>query len=254
MNVKQQTAIQVITERLKQDEAVQAVFVKGSFGRGEEDEHSDVDLYVMVQPDQEISFLSRRLEHLLAYRPILLKDEIHIVAPQLIVVYDDFLHIDLFTVTKETLNHQDSIHILYDPQHQLVSHTTSLQLEETSTSDHAFDTVWFFFQYTKSRNRGNGIWATEMLRQGMVHFAYVLATHHTPERASLGLKDVAQRQTIDLHSFYDQLTPASHEKAARMYIERLKEEQPFFATLPGYDVFGPFMEQLIQRETSRPRV
>lgn len=254
MNVNQPTAIQVITERLKQDEAVQAIFMKGSFGRGEADEHSDIDLYVMVHPDEEASFLSRRLEHLNAYRPILLKDDIFIVAPQLIVVFDDFLHMDLFTVTKDTLNHQDSMQILYDPHHLLTTHESSLQIEEEMTNDHAFDTVWFFFQYTKSRNRGNDIWATEMLRQGMVYFAYVLAAHHTPDRASLGLKDVTQRQEIDLHPFYEQLTPANHEKAARLYIERLKEELPFFQSLSGYNVFGPFMEQLIQRETSRPGI
>ncbi|WP_337874363.1 nucleotidyltransferase domain-containing protein [Exiguobacterium sp.] len=250
--MKQQEAIQLITERLKQDEAVQAIFLKGSFGRGEADEHSDIDLYVMVHPDEEASFLSRRLEHLNAYRPILLKDEIHIVAPQLIVVFDDFLHLDLFTVTQDTLNHQDSIHVIYDPQQRLARHATSLQLDEVAISDHAFDTVWFFFQYTKSRNRGNDIWAAEMLRQGMFHFAYVLAAHHTPDRASLGLKDMTQRQEIDLHPFYDQLTPANHEKAARLYIERLKEEQPFFQSLSGYNVFGSFMEQLLQRETNRP--
>ena len=252
--MKQQDAIQIITERLQHDEAVQAIFMKGSFGRGEADEHSDIDLYVMVDPEMEHLFLSRRLEHLQTYRPILLKDEIHIVAPQLIAVFDDFLHLDLFTVTQDTLNHQDSIHVLYDPQQRLARHATSLQLDEAAISDHAFDTVWFFFQYTKSRNRGNDIWATEMLRQGMVHFAYVLAANHTPDRASLGLKDVAQRQEIDLHSFYDHLTPASHEKAAHIYMERLREEQTFFASLPGYKVFGPFMEQLIQRETSRPGI
>ncbi|MDA5561202.1 nucleotidyltransferase domain-containing protein [Exiguobacterium sp. MMG028] len=250
--MKQQEAIQLITERLKQDEAVQAIFLKGSFGRGEADEHSDIDLYVMVHPDQEESFLSRRLDHLRAYRPVLLKDDIFIVAPQLIVVFDDFLHMDLFTVTKDTLNHQDSMQILYDPHHLLIAHESSLQIEEKTTSDHAFDTVWFFFQYTKSRNRGNDIWAAEMLRQGMVHFAYVLAAHHTPDRASLGLKDMTQRQEIDLHPFYDQLTPANHEKAARLYIERLQEEHPFFQSLSGYNVFGSFMEQLLQRETNRP--
>lgn len=250
--MKQLEAIQIVTERLEQDEAVQAIFMKGSFGRGEADEHSDIDLYVMVNADQEELFLSRRLDHLRSYRPVLLKDDIFIVAPQLIVVFDDFLHLDLFTVTKETLNHQDSIHILYDPHQLLTAHESSLQIEEESTSDHAFDTVWFFFQYTKSRSRGNDIWATEMLRQGMVHFAYVLAAHHTPDRASLGLKDVSQRNEIDLRFFYEQLTPMNHENAARVYIERLKEEQPFFQSLSGYNVFGPFMEQLLQRETNRP--
>lgn len=248
--MRQLEAIDVLTKTLQKDEAVQAIFLKGSFGRGEGDEYSDVDLYVMVADEEVDAFLPRRLSHLEAYRPILLKDDIYIVAPQLIVVYNNFLHVDLFTVTAKTLNHQDEIKILFDPGNLLTNHTSSLHLPDHSLYDHAFDAVWFFFQYTKARDRGNDIWAVEMLRQGMTHFAYCLAAHHRPERASLGLKDIVSIQKIDFYSFYEELTPSRHSIAAKLYVSYLEQERAFFERIPHFKNIQLLYDQLIEREKS----
>ncbi|WP_230503201.1 nucleotidyltransferase domain-containing protein [Sutcliffiella rhizosphaerae] len=43
--MKQENAVHAITESLKQDKRVQAIFLIGSMGREEYDEYSDVDLY-----------------------------------------------------------------------------------------------------------------------------------------------------------------------------------------------------------------
>lgn len=249
--MRQQNAIATLTDSLISDVDVQAIFLKGSFGRGEADEHSDVDLYVMVATDSLNEFLPRRRAHLATYRPILLEDEINIVAPQLIVVYDDFLHLDFFTVTADTLNHQDMITVLYDPERRLQHHSSSLTLSGANLSGHVFDAIWFFFQYTKARDRGNDIWAVEMLRQGMTHFAYALAAHYEPERAALGLKDVAARQQIELRTFYEALTPTHHPIAAHWYITRLEAERSFFETTDAFEWIRPFFERLVTRETSR---
>lgn len=249
--MRQHDAIDILTKEFQNDEAVQAIFLKGSFGRGEGDEYSDVDLYVMVASNELNSFLTRRRKHLAAYRPILLEDEIDIVAPQLIIVYDNFLHVDLFTVTSETLNGQDEIEVLFDPDDRLEYHPRSLTLADDNLYEHAFDTIWFFFQYTKARDRGNDIWAVEMLRQGMNHFAYVLAAHHEPTRSALGLKDVAAQEHIALRHWYETLTPDRHHTAARLYVARLEEEGPFFETIEGFTAIRPFFIHLLQREKSR---
>ncbi|MCC5891366.1 nucleotidyltransferase domain-containing protein [Exiguobacterium sp.] len=250
--MRQHEAIHVLTETLRHDEAVRAIFLKGSFGRKEGDEHSDVDLYAMVPEDELDAFLTRRRAHLAAYRPILLEDEIHIIAPQLIVVYDNFLHVDLFTVTEARLYTQDEIVTLYDPDELLRHHPRTLTLTDHDLFEHAFDAIWFFFQYTKARDRGNDVWAVDMLRQGMIHFAYVLAAHHDPSRAALGLKDAAVRDVIPLREWYEALTPSRHPIAAKRYIAWLEEEQVFFETMSGFNRLRLFYDQLIQREKSRP--
>ncbi|WP_251137220.1 nucleotidyltransferase domain-containing protein [Exiguobacterium sp. H66] len=74
-------AIEQLTDRLKQDPTVEAIFLKGSFDRGEEDFHSDLDLYCLVAEGTVSEFLPRRLAHLEAYRPVIWHDDIFIVAP-----------------------------------------------------------------------------------------------------------------------------------------------------------------------------
>jgi len=224
-------AIEQLVARLRQDPAVEAIFLKGSFGRGEEDVYSDIELYCLVSEERMAKFLPRRLTHLSVYRPIIWKDDIFIVAPQLIVVYDDLLHVDLFTVTRESLNHSDTIRVLYDPKGQLETYvdTSSLALGTQEAADEAIDSVWFLFQYQKAAGRGNALWAVEMLRSALIKFAKVLLHRYVPDRAQLGLKTVAdylpETPRIRLEAIYGVLVPDTHMEAARLYREFLLAER-----------------------------
>jgi predicted nucleotidyltransferase len=40
--------IEAIVNSLKKDKRVESIFLKGSIGRGEQDEHSDIDLYCLL--------------------------------------------------------------------------------------------------------------------------------------------------------------------------------------------------------------
>jgi len=224
-------AIEQLVARLKQDPAVEAIFLKGSFGRGEEDVYSDIDLYCLVSEERMAKFLTRRLTHLSVYRPIIWKDDIFIVAPQLIVVYDDLLHVDLFTVTRESLNHSDTIRVLYDPKRQLDPYveTSSLALGTQEAADEAIDSVWFLFQYQKAAGRGNGLWAVEMLRSALNKFAKVLLHRYVPDRAQLGLKTIPsflpKTPRMRLEAIYAVLVPDTHTEAALLYREFLLAER-----------------------------
>lgn len=224
-------AIEQLVARLKQDPAVEAIFLKGSFGRGEEDVYSDIDLYCLVSEERMAKFLTRRLTHLSVYRPIIWKDDIFIVAPQLIVVYDDLLHVDLFTVTRESLNHSDTIRVLYDPNRQLDAYveTSSLALGTQEAADEAIDSVWFLFQYQKAAGRGNGLWAVEMLRSALIKFAKVLLHRYVPDRAQLGLKTIPgslpETPRMRLEAIYAVLVPDTHTEAVRLYREFLLAER-----------------------------
>lgn len=226
-------AIEQLTDRLKQDPAVEAIFLKGSFGRGEEDFHSDLDLYCLVAEGTVSEFLPRRLAHLEAYRPVIWHDDIFIVAPQMIAVYDDLLHVDLFTVTTASLNQKDAIRVLYDPKNQLAPfiEETSLTLSQQEFEDEAIDAVWFYFQYQKAAARGNGLWAVEMLRSALTKFAKVLLHHYLPERAQLGLKTIPDYlpddQRVPFEAVYDVLVPATHQEAGRRYVALLEQERSF---------------------------
>ncbi|MFP3339505.1 nucleotidyltransferase domain-containing protein, partial [Micrococcus sp. SIMBA_131] len=58
--MKQEEAVRVITDHLKEEPLVKAVFLKGSMGRDEHDENSDIDLYCLVDEGDVEAFLKKR--------------------------------------------------------------------------------------------------------------------------------------------------------------------------------------------------
>lgn len=216
----QEIAVQQITASLIKSSYVRAVFLKGSMGRNEHDEHSDIDLYCLVDSEQEELFLKERLSHLEAYRPILFQDDIFIIAPQLIAVFDNLLHIDLFTVTVESFSTKDFFKVVYDPENLLDQFVASqnLELSKEEYTDHVIDVAWFLFQYRKASGRGNDVWAVKMLSHVLEHLARVLLHRYAPHRAQLGLKAISQSlpEAIfsEINAISNFLTPKNHPLAA----------------------------------------
>ncbi|SEA25229.1 Streptomycin adenylyltransferase [Thalassobacillus cyri] len=256
--MRQELAVKKIVKSLKKDSSVKSIYLKGSMGRGEHDEHSDVDLYCLVKEGEEKEFLSRRLEHLKVYKEIIFYDDIFIIAPQIIAVYDDWLHIDLFTVTEKNIQNKDFFTVLYDPEGLMESYESKqhLTLTQEEFHDHVLDTVWFLFQYKKAAERGNLTWAVEMLRYVMRHLSYVLLHHYAPDRALLGLKAVHKflphKKRSSYEGIYEKVTPSSHQKAVQEITQLLNNEFEWIQsqlksdaqTLPFLKLMiGTFMEK-----------
>jgi predicted nucleotidyltransferase len=226
----QELAVEKIVASLKGDPLVQAIFLKGSMGRGEHDAHSDIDLYCLVGEVDEKEFLSSRVKHLRAYRDIILMDDIFIVAPQMIAVFDDLLHIDLFTVTNESFVGGDHFKVLYDPDRLMDKflETQGLALSEDEYQDDVMDVGWFLFQYSKTAARGNDIWAVKMLSNVVHHLGRVLLYRYAPERAKLGLKTIEQSLPMsvvsELTEILEFITPGKHEQAVVLISRLLNRE------------------------------
>ena len=249
----QEVAVEKITASLTQSPYVRAVFLKGSMGRNEHDEHSDIDLYCLVEKEQVELFLTERLTHLRAYRPVLFQDDIFIIAPQLLAVFDDLLHIDLFTVTAESFTAKDFFKVVYDPENLLEPfvESQSLALSKDEYQDHVIDVAWFLFQYRKAAARGNHVWAVKMLSQVLEHLARILLHRYAPERAQLGLKTVNRSLPTAIFSEIEGIstlmTPASHPQAASCIRELLKREYSWIDEhVSEHDKMMPLMRTMLE--------
>lgn len=228
--LQQELAVEKICTSLKKDNLVKAIFLKGSMGRGEHDEYSDIDLYCLVGNEDEDLFLNKRLEHIKAYREIIFYDDIYIIAPQIIVVFDNLLHLDLFTVTEQNFTEKDYFKVLHDPNNLLeqFNETQSLEVSKSEFSDSATDIAWFLFQYKKAIERGNDIWAVRMLTNVMEHLARVLLYKYCPERAQLGLKTLNQALPNhilnEVEAIFEKITPRNHAIASSKIRQLLAKE------------------------------
>ncbi|WP_186576744.1 nucleotidyltransferase domain-containing protein [Aquibacillus kalidii] len=252
----QEEALDQITASLKKDNLVKAIFVKGSMGRGEYDESSDIDLYCLVEKEDKEDFLTNRIDHLRSYREILFYDDIFIIAPQIIAIFDNMLHVDLFTVTEETLKEKDFIHVLHDPEHKLdrFIEKQNLFLSPDDFYSDAIDSVWFLFQYKKSAVRGNGLWSAAMLNQALTHFSKVLLHHYVPDRAQLGLKTLESSLPPNLlkeiKEISNNITPTTHKKAALLLQNILIQEKEWVLSMLKEDErnkLKPFYERMMKK-------
>ncbi|WP_449620439.1 nucleotidyltransferase domain-containing protein [Robertmurraya sp. Marseille-Q9965] len=248
----QDGAVEGITQSLIQDERVQAVFLKGSMGREEYDEFSDVDLYCLVEEEHLDDFLKDRIRHLESYRKIMFFEDFFIIAPQIIAVFDNLLHVDLFTVTEKTFKEKDFFKVLYDPDGVLTQFkpTQNLCLSEAEFDGCTYDVAWFLFQYRKARMRGNDLWAVAMLQQVLINFSKVLLHRYRPERAQLGLKALSPlllpNQLEEVKVIFNNNTPDTHKKAVEHLMRFLEKEIEWIEDkLDKRSQAGPFLTMMI---------
>lgn len=221
--------VQVLLASLKENSLVKAVFLKGSIARNEHDSFSDIDLYCLVKEQDVTAFLPQRLEHLRAYKELIFSDDIFIVAPQILGVYEDFIHIDLYTVTPKTLNQKDHIKILYDPHDYLNGYEPSLQVSRGQFTDAVDDAIWFLYQYIQSSRRGNDLWCCHLLHLSFAQVGTILSYHYCPDRAVLGLKAIESALPIkkvqQMHSIINQIGVNTHKEAAQYICQMLEQEK-----------------------------
>lgn len=161
--MKQWNAIRTLVQTLQGDTAVRSIFLKGSLARGDGDEYSDVDVYCLVHDHELESFLDRRLDHLRHYRDLLFWSEPNFVGPQIVAVYSNGLHLDLYTVTASTLHTTDAVKILYDPEGLLAGYKGSSFTLSKENILKAFDSLSFsLLEFESSFRRGNLVWASRL--------------------------------------------------------------------------------------------
>ena len=244
-------AVEKLVASLKQDDLVQAIFLKGSMGRNEHDEYSDIDLYCLVDKKDLDEFLPRRLDHIRAYQKLLFYDDIYIIAPQILAVYENLVHLDLFTVTEESYIAKDFVKVLHDPHGRLdtLLHQHNLTLDEADLQDAWDDTVWFLYQYYFSAKRGNDLWSIQMLNQVIGHFSKLLLHIHCPERAQLGMKTLERSLPAEplqkLKQVYQYLNVEEHHKAAMLLVNFVASEEAMItASVPESETIVPLWREM----------
>ena len=243
--------VEILLESLKGDQFIEAVFLRGSIAREEHDEFSDIDMYCVVKEENIEVFLPNRKKHIESYKDTLFVDDIYIIAPQLLVVYEDLIHIDLFTVAPSEISNKDAIKILFDPNGILTAKlkSTTMALTPLEFQDAVDDTVWYLYQYYWSAQRGNEIWCIHLLQNSLEHFAKVLLHKYCPERALLGLKATYNSLPSDplneIVYIMNCMSLVTHEMAVKKLVKAINNESDWiFENVPTKEGIKPLWEKI----------
>lgn len=189
--MEQWKAVNILVESLKRDRAVRSVFLKGSLARGDEDQYSDIDLYCLVHDQALEGFLERRLDHLKQYKELLYWSEANFVGPQIVAVFSNGLHLDLYTVTVSTLQQTDAVKVLHDPEGLLADFKGSSFEVSKAEIVRAFESLTFsLLEFEAAYGRDNLIWASRLASHISGDLVLLLRHVYDPKHARLGFKKI----------------------------------------------------------------
>lgn len=194
--MNQKEAIQQVSLVLKGDSAVRAVFLKGSHARGEQDDYSDVDMYCLVHSDKLEGFLSRRVGYMESYKPLIYHTESNFVGPQIVGVFEDGLHFDLYTVTEESLKHTDEIFVLHDPEGLLLEYKAEMfSITDGEATRILSEFTFSLLEFEAAFHRKDLLWAHRLGSHMASDLMIVLRHLEDPSKARLGIKGMHRQIT-----------------------------------------------------------
>ncbi|HEX3076007.1 MAG TPA: nucleotidyltransferase domain-containing protein [Lachnospiraceae bacterium] len=184
-------AIDKVSKMIVAEGLCEAILLKGSIGRGDDDAYSDIDMYVVVKEENMETFLDRRMKYLESYMPIVFSENVYFVAKQIVAIYEDGLHIDLYTVTEESLPHTDKAKVVYDPEGKFSNYTSEVIETEPEKIIETFSSILYeFVEADTAYCRRNYPWAARILNNGVAASAVLLRYLYDKEHAYLGLKKI----------------------------------------------------------------
>jgi len=189
--MEQWLAVKAVLEAATQCPEVRAVFIKGSLAYGCADDYSDVDFYCLVDDGKIEEFLRQRLALLESYRPLLYTTTANFVGPQVVAVFDNGLHFDLYTVTMNQFPLVGGFRVLYDPDNLLApfkplvkGHEISLAQVVERFSEFSFTLLEFIAAW----RRQDLVWTYRLASHLVGDLGVVLRHRFEPANALLGLK------------------------------------------------------------------
>lgn len=201
--MKQEEAVKKVYAKIMKDKLVRAVFLKGSIARGECDEYSDIDFYCMVEEDKKVEFLSKRIEYLEAYKPIIYCTNENFVGPQIVAVFEDGLHFDLYTVTRESLHYTDEVKVLYDPEGLLKNYKNEKFLLSDEEIAKYFDEATFMLlEFEAAYMRNDLVWASRLGSHISGYLSVILRYVYDKDNAQLGLKRLYKKMDDSMYEKY----------------------------------------------------
>ena len=189
--MKTYESIKSVSQAIIKDNLCEAILIKGSIGRGDDDEYSDVDMYVIVNEDNIKKFLDKRVEYLNSYMPLVFYESVYFVAEQIVAIYENGLHFDLYTTTEKDFKHDGKIKIIYDPKNLYGNYEPKLYIiSKNELKEHFTDVLFSYTEAHGAYKRKNYPWASRIMDHAIASCAILLRYIFDKEYAYLGLKKI----------------------------------------------------------------
>jgi len=227
--MKRYNAVEAVRGAILKDGLVEALLLKGSIARGDDDDYSDVDMYAVVSSENLESFLAKRIQYLEHYMPLVYWSESDFVGPQIVGVFEDALHFDLYTVEKDDIPKTDSIKILYDKNDLLSSYQEkALSISPADVVDNIHEFTFVLLEFEAAYIRKDFMWSIRLFYALIAHLSFVVRYIYDENNSQLALKRLYKVLPDNLYNefidIFENGTPSNVLSAVKMIVS-LAEKQ-----------------------------
>ena len=173
------------------DGLCEAVLLKGSIARGDADEFSDIDLYLVVSPQNRDAVLERREHYLAAYGNVVFIEDVDFGLPQKVAIFSDALHVDLYVAEPEQVGSLDPVVAAYDPAGLFADVTpTRADVTDEELCRHFSSVLYCLVEASSAYGRRNDAWATKIMSDAVGELSVLVRSLYDRRYAFLGLKKI----------------------------------------------------------------
>lgn len=216
--------IDYLVEKCKVIPEVKALYLKGSIARDCGDEFSDVDFYCLVDESFVEDMLNLRMEILRDYKQILFKEHVNFAVPQVIVIYEDNIHLDFYTVHEVPLKGADSIKILYDPDNLLNEYKVFNEVVEKSELIEKLNSIIYTAQEVYAAYcREDNMWCDRLISHMITDLGLIYCVLFQPNKPVVHLKGIwhslPELIRIDLDNIMKVSIPGRYAEASCLLLQ-----------------------------------
>ena len=173
------------------DGLCEAVLLKGSIARGDADEFSDIDLYLVVSPQNRDAGVERREKYLSAYGDVVFVEDVDFGLPQKVAIFSDALHVDLYVAEPKQVGSLDPVVAAYDPASLFADVTpTRAGVTDEALSRHFSSALYCLVEASSAYGRGNDAWAAKIMSDAVGELSVLVRSLYDRRYAFLGLKKI----------------------------------------------------------------
>ncbi len=173
------------------DGLCEAVLLKGSIARGDADEFSDIDLYLVVSHQNRDSVLERREKYLAAYGDIVFIEDVDFGLPQKLGIFSDALHVDLYVAEPQQVGSLDPVVAVYDPANLFTDVTpTRADVTDEELCGHFSSAIYCLVEASSAYARRNDVWSAKIMSDAVGELSVLVRSLYDQRYAFLGLKKI----------------------------------------------------------------
>ena len=186
------------------DGLCEAVLLKGSIARGDADEFSDIDLYLVVSPQNRGAVLERREKYLAAYGDVVFIEDVDFGLPQKVAIFSDALHVDLYVAGPQQIGNLDPVVAAYDPAGRFESVSpTRADVTDEELRRHFSSVLYCLVEASSAYGRENHAWAAKIVSDATGELSVLVRSLYDRRYAFLGLKKLNEVVPVEDYRLFE---------------------------------------------------